>query len=65
MFDYKYLPSKESVLLAAAIAILISEGLTTDEQNFLGNFLLSIGQNLATIASRNQLAETQKPTSKP
>lgn len=42
---------KELVVLAASLAIAISEGLTADETDILGNFFSSLGSNLSTIAS--------------
>lgn len=41
----------ELVLLSSTIAISLSQGLTPDEMNTLGNFLSAIGSDLSTIAS--------------
>lgn len=41
----------ELVLLSSVIAISLSQGLTPDEADTLGNFLSSIGSNLSTIAT--------------
>jgi len=60
MFDFTQLSPNETILLAAVIAILISEGLTTDEQNFIGNLLVAIGQNILTIAAQRQAIEAKK-----
>lgn len=38
------------ITYSAITSILISQNLTPEEANLLGNFLLCIGQNLATIA---------------
>ena len=48
---------KDIILLAAAIAIIITENLTTDEQNTLGNFLSSVGQNIILGAGQKELRE--------
>lgn len=40
----------ELVALASIIAIKISEGLTSDETDTLGNFFSALGSNLSTIA---------------
>jgi len=60
MYNYMRLSPKETILISSAIAILISEELNTDEQNFIGNFLLSIGQDILTIAAQSQLIEDKK-----
>lgn len=41
----------ELVALASIISIVISQGLTLEEINTLGNFFSAIGSNLSTIAS--------------
>lgn len=60
MFDYTQLSPKESITLATVIAILISEGLSIDEQNFLGNFLTLIAQGILTIAAQAEAIEDKK-----
>ena len=42
----------ELVALASIIAIKISEGLSVDEINTLGNFFSALGDNLNTLASQ-------------
>lgn len=41
----------ELVALSTLIAITISQGLTPDEIDTLGNFFSALGSNLSTIAS--------------
>lgn len=45
------LSGQELVSFAAIFSILISQGLTPDEIDTLGNFLTAVGTNLTTIAS--------------
>lgn len=45
------LSGPELVALSSILAITISQGLTTDEIDTLGNFLSALGSNLSTIAS--------------
>jgi len=51
---------KDIVLLAAAIALLLTENLTADEQNTLGNFLLTIGQDIILGAGQKALCEKDR-----
>ncbi|MDD3303609.1 MAG: hypothetical protein PHP54_01680 [Clostridia bacterium] len=44
---------------ASIASILIAENLTSNEADLLGNFLMSIGQNLATIAVVKEKCETK------
>ncbi len=46
-------------LLAVAIAILLVGDLNANEQNSLGNWLLLVGQYLATNAAQQQLIESR------
>jgi hypothetical protein len=48
---FENLSGAELVALASALAIYISNGLTPDEIDTLGNFFSSLGSNLSTIAS--------------
>ena len=41
----------ELVALASVFAIFLSQGLSPDEIDTLGNFLSAVGANLSTIAS--------------
>lgn len=45
------LSSCELVVLASIIAIYISNELSADETNILGNFFSALGSNLSTIGS--------------
>ena len=46
-------------LLAVAVAILLVGDLNANEQNSLGNWLLLVGQYLATNAAQQQLIESR------
>lgn len=50
----------EMVLLASAIAVAISKDLDSGELNTLGNFIMTIGQNLSTIAGQKEFLENCK-----
>lgn len=43
------LDSEQQVLLAALLAIIVSDKLSEDQQNILGNFLEALGQNILLI----------------
>lgn len=45
------LSGAELIALSSSLAITISQGLSPDEINTLGNFLSSLGADLSTIAS--------------
>lgn len=51
MSDYSFMSGQQLAILASAIAALLSEGLTVDEQNILGNFITAMGAALLTIAA--------------
>lgn len=51
MFDFNQLNGCELVSLAAILAVYISQGLTADETDTLGNFFSALGANLSTIAT--------------
>lgn len=57
MFSYTQISPPEIILLSAAIAIFLSDGLNSDEQSFLGNLLMTIGQNITTISAQTQSIE--------
>lgn len=50
-------PGSDLVLLAAAIAIILSDGLSADDTSILSGLFNSIGDNLAIIAIKKQLLE--------
>ena len=61
MFD-EFPPSLHPLsynLLAVAIAIILVGDLNANEQNSLGNWLLLVGQYLATNAAQQQLIESR------
>jgi hypothetical protein len=45
----------EFALLTAVVAIAISEGLSAEEINSLGNFITTVGDVMLTIAAQQQL----------
>lgn len=45
------------ITYAGIISILIAQDLTTNETDLLGNFLMAVGQNLATIAVAKERCE--------
>ncbi|HHY63439.1 MAG TPA: hypothetical protein GX501_00175, partial [Clostridiaceae bacterium] len=53
----KSIPGIDFILLAAAIAIILSDGLSVDEIGILSGLFTSIGDNLAIIAAKKQLCE--------
>jgi hypothetical protein len=50
-------PGSDLVLLAASIAVALSEGLSADDTNVLSGLIVAIGDNLAIIAAQKQLCE--------
>jgi len=48
---------KEIIILTALISLLLTENLTSDELNTLGNFLMCIGQNIISGAFQKDLCE--------
>lgn len=51
------LPSRAGVILAALLAEIMTEGLTPDQENILGNFVSAVGTLISYKASR----DGQKP----
>jgi len=49
LFD---LSPEQLVLLSSSLTLLLVEGLTPDQQDLLGNFLMSIGQNMQLYSVR-------------
>ena len=49
------LPSKGGLLLAALLTEIMTEGLTPDQMNILGNFISSVGSLISYKASRDDL----------
>jgi len=58
MISFYKMPEKEMILLSAAIAVFLTENLTADEQNTLGNFLLSVGQDIILGANQITIRES-------
>ena len=54
------IPAKQFSLLASLIGISLTEGLSIDEQNAIGNFLLSAGQSVLTAAAQAQIKNNSK-----
>ncbi|MBO5479532.1 MAG: hypothetical protein J6A04_07695 [Clostridia bacterium] len=54
------LSGAELVALSSALAIIISQGLSPDEIDTLGNFLSALGSNLSTIAAADAEEEDLK-----
>ena len=59
MPGFFYMPEKDIILLAAAIALVLTENLTIEEQNTLGNFLMCVGQDIILGAGQKSLYETR------
>lgn len=51
MCSFKDLSGCELVAFASIIAVFLSQGLSPDEIDTLGNFFSAIGSNLSTIAT--------------
>lgn len=49
----------EFTILANLIGVALAEGLSTDEQNALGNLLMTVGQALTTVASQTELCDSK------
>ncbi len=54
------LPPKEFAIVANLIGVALSEDLTVDEQNALGNLLIAVGQALVTVATQTELCQPNK-----
>ncbi|HHT16915.1 MAG TPA: hypothetical protein GXZ77_04275 [Papillibacter sp.] len=54
------LPGGDLVLIAAAIAITISENLSNDDIELLAALFNAIGDNLALIATKREISEGAK-----
>ena len=57
MTDFFTMSEKEMILLSAAVAVLLAENLTADEQNTLANFLMAVGQNISSGAGQKELRD--------
>ena len=54
------LSGQELVSFAALFSIALSQGLTSDEIDTLGNFLTAVGTNLTTIAAAMDIDSNKK-----
>ena len=50
------LPSKSGTVLAAILANIMTEGLTPNQENILGNFVSSVGSLISYKGSRNDVS---------
>jgi hypothetical protein len=57
MISFYKMSDKDMILLAAAVSLILAEGLTIDEQNTLGNFLMCVGQDIASAAAQKEFLE--------
>ena len=57
MLNFYKMSDKDMILLSAAIAVILVDGLTIDEQNTLGNFIMCIGQNISSAAAQKAMLE--------
>ncbi|WP_097026706.1 hypothetical protein [Clostridium peptidivorans] len=57
MGEKKCINANQILILTAFISIIIAENLTSDEQEFVGNILTVIGDNILLIQSINQQDE--------
>jgi len=64
MLNFFKMSDKEIILLSAEIAILLIENLNVDEQNTLGNFLMSVGQDIILGAGQTAIRENNKNNNK-
>ena len=46
--------SSELILFASVVSIILAEGLDKSEINLLGNFVISVGSNLTSIAAQKE-----------
>ena len=58
MINFYKMSDKDMILLSAAVAVILVEELTVDEQNTLGNFIMCIGQNIVSAAAQKILLES-------
>ena len=51
---------RDIILLSAAAALLLIEGLNADQQRTLGDFLTCVGQNILAASDQNSLRENKE-----
>lgn len=54
---------QQIALLASALAVAISKGLTTTEENVIGNLIVQVGSVLLSIAAADQACESSGTSS--
>lgn len=54
------IPPGPFAILANLIGIALAKNLNTDQQNSLGNFIMSIGQSIATFSAQQSLQQSQE-----
>ena len=54
---------KDIILLPAAIAVILADGLNAGELNTLGNFIANIGNNLMAAGAQKALREAKSDNS--
>ncbi|MCL2773196.1 MAG: hypothetical protein FWD71_07575 [Oscillospiraceae bacterium] len=59
MTDFFHISDKEIILLSAAIAAVLADGLDADQENTLGNFLMCIGQDLVAASGQRAVFESE------
>ncbi len=52
------LPPAQFAILASLIGILIIDNLDLDQQNAIGNFIMSVGQTIATASAQGELLQS-------
>lgn len=55
----------ELASLANTVAVIISKNLNINQQNVVGNFILSMGVNISTIASQSEYSNKQEENQNP
>ena|GEM_PF-2956941 len=58
MINFYKMSDKDIILLSAAIAVILTEGLTSDEQSTLGNFIMCVGQDIVSASSQQAMLES-------
>lgn len=46
------IPPEQFTILATLIGVILSQDLTAEEQNSVGNFIVSIGQSMLTLVAQ-------------
>lgn len=54
------LTANEFMLLSAAAGILLSQGLTANQANSIGNFLEAVGQLMLTYGAQKQYQDSKR-----